>query len=66
MPREFERGDRVQWSGRAATVNYRRNGAPDYKRAVAYSILLDDVCRPDYAGTIVPANEVNTLEERQR
>jgi len=66
MPREFEKGDRVQWCGRAATVNYRRNAAPDYKRAAAYSIQLDDVRRPNYAGTMVPANEVHKLEDRQQ
>ena len=58
---EFQKGDRVFWQGRPATVVYRRNGPPDFSRAEAYSIWFDGETRRNYSGTVVPAVEVQAV-----
>lgn len=58
----FDKGKRVSWRGRRATVAYVRMAPPLLRHAEAYSIVLDDqLYLRAYEGTIVSAAEVVEL-----
>jgi hypothetical protein len=60
----YPKDTRVRWQGRAGTVAYVRMAPPDWREAASYSIVLDDQRhRTGYAGTVVPASELELEKE---
>lgn len=55
-------GDRVETKLGAGTVQWTRNGPPDFDTPVAVSVSLDSQRnRPGYSGTVFPAHEVRRV-----
>lgn len=65
MPKQFDKGDRVNTPLGAGSVIYSRMAGPDYCSVAAYSVCLDSRKAeseqppfPSYSGTVFPAEQV--------
>lgn len=67
MDRIFERGERVLVRGKSGRINYKRMAPPDYRRAQAYSVVLDErAADPAYRGNIFQASDVRAWGDAEK
>jgi len=59
----YHQGQRVNTPRGSGSVAYQRLAAPDYRDAIAVSVVLDcERARIGYAGTIFPADQITATK----